>query len=135
MEADKQPLVLKKPVFITTKDLQPGSRVNMHLKVQSVNITRERKRYDGTLNRQADCVVGDEHHSVNLIARDEQLDIVKEGACITIRNANSNVFKEHMRLEVDKWAKIEITANNADKVTKVNASKNLSDVEYELVPS
>ena len=134
MESE-QPLTLKKAVFVTTKDLNPGSRVNMHLKVHSVTITRERKRYEGTLNRQAECVVGDEHNSVNLIAKDEQLDIIKEGAFITIRNAHANVVKEHMRLEVDRWAKVEITASNAYKVKSINVSKNLSDVEYELVPS
>ena len=133
MESEK--LVLKKPTFITTKDLNPGTRVNMHLKVNSVNITRERKRYEGTLNRQADCVVGDEHNCCSLIAKDEQLDIIKEGAFITIRNAHANVVKEHMRLEVDRWAKVEVCKDKSNHPKSVNTSKNLSDIEYELVPS
>jgi hypothetical protein len=35
------------------------------------------------------------------------LQVVKEGASITIRNAHANVVKEHMRIEVDRWAKVE----------------------------
>ena len=130
----QEPIVLKKPTFITCKDLQPGTRVTMHLKVESVNITRERRRYEGTVNRSADCVVGDEHGSAVLIAKDNQLDIVKEGALITIRNAHANVVKEHMRIEIDRWAKVETSAKDVPKVKTVNLSNNLSDIEYELVP-
>jgi replication factor A1 len=67
---------------------------------------------------------------VKLMAFDEQLDIIKEGAVITIRNANANVVKEHLRIEVDRWAKVEVSK---EKVGKVNTKKNHSDVEYELI--
>ena len=133
-DAKKEPIVLKKPTFITMKDLQPGTRVTMHLKVESVKITRERRRYEGTVNRSADCIVGDEHGCAVLIAKDDQLDIVKEGAFITIRNAHANVVREHMRIEVDRWAKVETTADVVAKVKSVNTKNNLSDIEYELVP-
>jgi hypothetical protein len=56
--------------------------------------------------------------------------VIKEGATITIRNAHSNVVKEHLRLEVDRWAKVEASIV---KVAQVNITRNLSDVEYELV--
>ena len=127
----QEPIVLKKPTFITMDDLQPGTRVNMNLKVQSVTITRERKRYEGTVNRSAECIVGDEHGCAVLVARDGQLDVVKEGANIIIRNAHANVVKEHMRIEVDKWAKVEV--DNKKSVKSVDKSNNLSDIEYELV--
>ena len=81
----------------------------MNLKVASVTITRERRRYEGTLNRSADVIVGDENGCCNLVAKDGQLDIIKEGGFITIRNANANVVREHLRLEIDRWAKIEVT--------------------------
>jgi len=57
--------------------------------------------------------------------------VIKEGAIITIRNAHTNVVKEHMRIEIDKWAKVEASK---ERIGKVNTSKNLSDIEYELVP-
>ena len=112
-------------------DLQPGTRVNMNLKVDSVTVTRERKRYEGTVNRSAECIVGDEMGCAVLIARDGQLDTVKEGACITIRNAHANVVKEHMRIEIDKWAKVEVDTKKSIK--NIDKSNNLSDIEYELV--
>ena len=64
------------------------------------------------------------------MAYDDQLDVVKEGAVITIRNAHAKVVKEHLRIEVDKWAKVEASK---EKISQVNLGKNLSDVEYELV--
>lgn len=82
------------------------------------------------MNRVAECIVGDEHGCAKMIAIDEQLNVVKEGATITIRNANSNVLKEHLRIEIDRWAKVEVSK---EKVGKVNLTKNHSDIEFELV--
>ena len=103
-----KPIVKTKPVFTTMADFQPGLRLNMNLRVVSVKLVRERKRYDGgSMNRVAECIVGDQHGCVKMMAFDNQLDIVKQGATITVRNANANVVKEHVRLEVDRWAKVE----------------------------
>ena len=93
-------------------------------------MTKERRRYDGSSIRQADCIVGDAYGCIKLIAKNEQIDIVKEGATITVRNCHANVVEEHLRLEVDKWGKIEPSTEKIDKVLQTN---NLSDVEYELV--
>ena len=126
---EKPPLT--KPEFINMSKLKPGTHVNMNLLVHSVRIIRERRRYDSnSLSRVAECVVGDEMGCVNLMAYDDQLDIVKEGAQITIRNVHANVVKEHLRLEIDKWAKVEPSSKN---VPSVNLSNNASAVEYELV--
>ena len=103
----------------------------MHLRVHSVRIIRQRQRYDGdSLNLVAECIVGDEHGCAKLMAYDRQLEVIKEGAIITIRNAHANVVKEHMRIEIDKWAKVEASR---ERIGKVNTNKNLSDIEYELV--
>ena len=95
-----------------------------------MKITKERKRYDGSLMREAIAVVGDQHGSVNFFLRDSQVDVVKEGTVITVRNAHANVKDEHLRLEVDKWAKVE---PSSQEVGKVNTANNASDVEYERV--
>ena len=116
------------------EQLQPGTRVTMHLKVDSIKIVRERRRYEGTVNKTAECIVGDEHGCAKMIAKDDQLDVVKEGAYITIRNAHANVVKEHMRIEIDRWAKVEVSADNVDKIKSINLQNRLSDIEYELVP-
>ena len=131
MQTPQQRPPLRKPVFITMSQLEPGNRVNMHLRVQSVRVIRERRRYDGgNLNRVAECIVGDPYGCVKMMAFDEQLDIVKEGQVITIRNAHANVVKEHLRLEVDRWAKVE---KSSEKIASINLSNNASDIEYELV--
>ena len=75
-------------------------------------------------------LVGDQYGCVNLVAKNEQLDVIKEGGVITVRNAHANVVGEHLRLEVDRWGKIE---SSSEKIDKVNTSNNLSEVEYELV--
>ena len=131
MEQSKR-VVLTKPTFINMGELQPGTRVTMHLRVHSVRVIRQRQRYDGdSLNLVAECIVGDEHGCAKLMAYDRQLEVIKEGTIITIRNANANVVKEHMRIEIDKWAKVE---PSKERIGQVNTSKNLSDIEYELVP-
>lgn len=56
---------------------------------------------------------------------------MKEGQIITIRNAHANVVKEHLRLEVDRWAKVEPSKERVSP--EVNLAKNASEIEYELV--
>jgi len=130
-QTQQQKPPLRKPVFITMSQLEPGTRVNMHLKVASVKIIRERKRYDGgAMNRVAECIVGDQYGCVKLMAYDEQLNIVKEGAIICIRNAHANVVKEHCRLEIDRWAKVESSTQN---IESVHLNNNMSNIAYELV--
>jgi len=36
-----------------------------------------------------------------------------------------------MHIEIDKWAKVEVSKQ---KIGAVNTNKNLSEIEYELVP-
>ena len=90
----------------------------------------DKKRYDGSSIRQAECLVGDEYGCVKFLAKDNQIEVAKVGSVIIVRNCHANVVKEHLRLEVDKWGKIE---PSREKIDSVDTSKNLSDVEYELV--
>lgn len=72
MVESKAKPALRKPTFITMADLEPGTRVTMHLRVHSVKIIRQRKRYDGgSMNRVGECIVGDEHGCVKLMAFDD----------------------------------------------------------------
>lgn len=99
-----------------------------------MNVTKEIRRYDGTWNRQAECVVGDEKGIVEFQATNDQLDAVKVGATITVRNALAKVMKEtgRIKLIVDKWGKVEASQS---KVSSVNHALNISSVEYVLVPT
>lgn len=58
------------------------------------------------------------------------VDVMKTGATVILRNAKIDLFKDTMRVAVDKWGRIEVT----DPVLfEVNRDNNLSLVEYELV--
>lgn len=53
-----------------------------------------------------------------------------QGDTVEIRNGKIEMFQGFMRLEVDKWGKI---VRSASPLADVNAAKNMSSVEYELV--
>lgn len=55
---------------------------------------------------------------------------MKTGATVILRNAKIDLFKDTMRMVVDRWGRIEVT----DPVSfEVNRGNNLSLIEYELV--
>jgi hypothetical protein len=66
----------------------------------------------------------------------DQIEKVQPGETITVRNGLAKVLKEtgRIKLIVDKWGKIE-TAASGINIASVNASNNISAVEYELVPA
>jgi replication factor A1 len=98
-------------------------------------VTKQIRRYDGTQIRQAECVVGDEQGVVDMLAINDQIDKVKVGEIITVRNGLAKVLKEtgRIKLIVDKWGKVE-TAQGVN-IGNINLSNNISGVEYELVPA
>ena len=98
-------------------------------------MTKQIRRYDGTQIRQAECVVGDDQGVVDMLAINDQIDKVKVGEVITVRNGLAKVLKEtgRIKLIVDKWGKVE-TAQGVN-IGNINLSNNISGVEYELVPA
>lgn len=59
-----------------------------------------------------------------------EVDLMKEGTTVTLRNAKIDMFKGSMRLAVDKWGRVEVTEPGNFTVKEDN---NLSLIEYELV--
>ncbi|KAM3196929.1 hypothetical protein ACQJBY_072554 [Aegilops geniculata] len=59
------------------------------------------------------------------------VEMVKPGNTVIFRNARIDMFKDTMRLAVDKWGLIEVVEEPAD--FKVNEDNNMSEIEYELV--
>ncbi|ONK81326.1 uncharacterized protein A4U43_C01F27840 [Asparagus officinalis] len=125
---------LRKPVFTKVDQLRPGtSGHTLTVKVVSSKMVLQKGRPDGSQVRQtriAECLVGDETGMIVFTARNEQVDLMKEGATVTLRNAKIDMFKGSMRLAVDKWGRVEPT--DAANFT-VKEDNNLSLVEYELV--
>lgn len=61
---------------------------------------------------------------------EDDVDVVKQGASIEVHNGRTEVFKEYMRLAIDKWGKI---VPSSTPVKEVNLSHNVSNVPYERV--
>ena len=97
-------------------------------------MTKQIRRYDGSQIRQADCVVGDEFGVMDMLALNDQIDKVRQGDTITVRNGLAKVLREtgRIKLIIDKWGKVE-TASSDVKIPSVDTSNNISAVEYELV--
>ncbi|CAN4087249.1 unnamed protein product [Withania somnifera] len=135
----------KKPVFVKVESLKPGTHGhNLTVKVVDSNPVKSTGgggggvrggRSSASLNSRApprisECLVGDETGSILFTARNEQVDLMKPGATVIIRNAKIDMFKGSMRLAVDKWGRVEVTE---PATIAVNEQNNLSLVEYELV--
>ncbi|XP_057540011.1 uncharacterized protein At4g28440-like [Amaranthus tricolor] len=123
---------LRKPTFIKVYELKPGtSGHNLTVKVLSSNIKKGRSVSQNLRQtRIAECIIGDETGTIIFTARNDQVDLMKPGSTVNVRNAKIDMFKGTMRLVVDKWGLIEVTEPATFTVKEDN---NLSLVEYELV--
>ncbi|KAL6999567.1 hypothetical protein U1Q18_000726 [Sarracenia purpurea var. burkii] len=125
---------LRKPVFVKIDNLKPGtSGHTLTVKVMDSNTVLQKGRSVSQHLRQtriAECLVGDETGVVLFTARNDQVDLMKPGATVILRNAKIDMFKGSMRLAVDKWGRVEVTEPASFVVKEDN---NLSLVEYELV--
>ncbi|KZV53227.1 hypothetical protein F511_21484 [Dorcoceras hygrometricum] len=129
---------LRKPVFVKVDSLKPGTTGHtIIVKVVNSNTVLNKKprnpNFRGPQNqntRIAECLVGDETGTILFTARNEQVELMKPGNTVILRNAKIDMFKGSMRLAVDKWGLVEVT-EPANFVVKED--NNLSLVEYELV--
>ncbi|XP_010469416.1 PREDICTED: uncharacterized protein At4g28440-like [Camelina sativa] len=128
----------RKPVFVKVDQLKPGtSGHTLTVKVVDQNSVTKKPTGGGASSsshlrpaRISECLVGDETACILFTARNDQVDLMKPGATVNIRNAKIDMFKGSMRLAVDKWGRIEVTEPVDITVKEDN---NLSLVEYELV--
>ncbi|XP_028777478.1 uncharacterized protein At4g28440-like [Neltuma alba] len=126
----------RKPVFVKVDQLKPGTNGHtLVVKVLSANTVLQKGRPSNSSQSLrptliAECLVGDETGTILFTARNEQVDLMKPGTTVILRNAKIDMFKGSMRLAVDKWGRIEVT-DPAKFVVKED--NNLSLVEYELV--
>eukprot|EP00029_Vermamoeba_vermiformis_P005185 TRINITY_DN1731_c0_g1_i1.p2 TRINITY_DN1731_c0_g1~~TRINITY_DN1731_c0_g1_i1.p2 ORF type:complete len:141 (-),score=42.68 TRINITY_DN1731_c0_g1_i1:206-607(-) len=123
---------LKKPVFSKVENLKPGQsdRLNVLAKVEKSTVVLDKTRVDGNKIRVAEVIIGDETASIILTARNEQIDLLKPGSLVEVRNVKVEMFNDaFMRIVVDKWGKIIPSSEPAN--FNVNLDNNLSSVEYE----
>jgi len=125
---------MRKPVFTKVDQLRPGTTGHtLTVKVVTAKMVLQKGRPDGSQVRQmriAECLVGDETGVIVFTARNDQVDLMKAGSAVILRNAKIDMFRGSMRLAVDKWGRVEVTE---DADFKVKEDNNLSLVEYELV--
>ncbi|XP_027172838.1 uncharacterized protein At4g28440-like [Coffea eugenioides] len=125
---------LRKPVFVKVDNLKPGTNGHtLVVKVLSSKTVLQRGKSVSPHLRNtniAECLVGDETACILFTARNDQVDVMKPGTTVILRNAKIDMFKGTMRLAVDKWGRIEVTQPAEFDVKEDN---NLSLIEYELV--
>ncbi|CAA2955122.1 Hypothetical predicted protein [Olea europaea subsp. europaea] len=101
---------LRKPVFVKVESLKPGTNGHTLLvKVVNSNMVLQKGRAVSPHAhniRIAECVVGDDTGTILFTARNDQVDLVKPGTSVILRNAKIDMFKGTMRLAVDKWGRI-----------------------------
>ncbi|XP_072966407.1 uncharacterized protein At4g28440-like [Typha angustifolia] len=126
----------RKPVFTKVDQLKPGTTGHtLTAKVLSSKTVLNKGRAAAPAahvrpTRIAECLIGDETGTIVFTARNEQVDLMKPGDTVILRNAKIDMFKGSMRLAVDKWGRVEVTEPASFTVKEDN---NLSLVEYELV--
>merc|ERR1712224_408942 len=88
-------------------DIKAGRHCyNVYCRVVELN-TSELTKFNGEVIRIADGIVGDETAISNFRLVGDNVDKVKPEMVISIRNGRSEVVDEHIRLEVDKFGKIQ----------------------------
>lgn len=108
-------------------------RHTITVKVVDTKMMMQRSHPDGLQpcqKRIAESLVRDETGVIIVTARNDQIDLMKEGSTIILRNAKIDMIEGSMRLTVNRWGRIEVTEPTTFSVKKDN---NLSLIQYELV--
>ncbi|CAN8291735.1 unnamed protein product [Cochlearia groenlandica] len=92
--------------------------------------SRENGGHQARQMRISECIVGDETGVIVFTARNDQVDLMKEGSSVTLRNAKIDIYKGSMRLAVEKRGRVEVTEPVSFKVKE---ETNMSLIEYELI--
>jgi len=124
--AEAAPVVKKQATFTNIKEVQPQAQgLNLQVKVVSM---------EPVLGATPMCtaVVGDASGIATLVVKGEaQVGLIKEDASLVLRNASVRMFNGFVRLQVDRWGKLELS-EEAFAFTP-NKDHDISATEYELV--
>jgi replication factor A1 len=127
MTSPEQP---QAPASVKVEILNPQSRqLNLTVKVVSKGEVRETiSRADGSTHKVADALVGDETGSIYMTLWDDNIDKVKEGDVIDIKNGYVSLFRGSMRLNTGRFGSFEASQGT---IAEVNDKNNLSNKTYE----
>jgi len=121
----------RQPVDAKIGELSPQSRaVNILAKVISKSEVRNIPTgKDGQPHKVSDALVADETGCVYLTLWDDNIDKVKDGDTIAIKNGYINLFKGNMRLNIGRYGTLEIS--DQALAGEVNTENNVSNQVYE----
>ncbi|MGB9758383.1 MAG: single-stranded DNA-binding protein [Thermoproteota archaeon] len=114
---------------VKVADLSPSSKsVNIAVKVVNVGETREvTDRISGKTNKIAEALVGDETGTVLLTLWNENIDKVKQGDTIEVKNGYVGFFKGSMRLNVGRQGQV---LPSDVKIESVNEENKMSEKDF-----
>ena len=112
-------------------ELTPDSRaVNVLAKTVSKSEVRNiAVGRDGASHRVCDALVADETGSVYLTLWDDNIELVSEGATVSVKNGYVNLFRGNMRLNIGRYGTLEVLDEPFEG--EVNTENNMSDQTYE----
>jgi replication factor A1 len=119
------------PVDVKVGELNPSSRaVNVLAKIVSKSEIRNiAAGRDGAPHKVSDALIGDETGSVYLTLWDDNIEKVKEGDTVLVKNGYVNLFRGNIRLNIGKYGTLEISEQAL--AGEVNTENNVSSKVYE----
>jgi replication factor A1 len=121
----------RQPVDVKIGELTPQSRaVNVLAKTVSKSEIRSiAAGRDGEAHRVCDALIGDETGCVYLTLWDDNIEKVKEGDVINVKNGYVNLFRGNIRLNIGRYGTLEIS--DQALAGEVNTEKNVSSQVFE----
>jgi replication factor A1 len=119
------------PVNAKVGELTPNSKaVNVTVKVVSKGEVRSTTSgRDYSEHKVLEALVGDETGCIYLNLWDDNIEKVKEGETISIKNGYVNLFRGYMRLNIGRYGSFETVTE--PQITNVNSENNVSSKQYE----
>jgi len=119
----------KKARFHIVSKINPDSAgLNLKLKV-----VEEPNVIETKAGKIWEVLCGDATGTVVVSLRENQKDVAKKDAVIILRNCAAKMVSRHVRMAVDKWGKVEASDEPMEAAVEMDAKKNVSSTEYELV--
>jgi replication factor A1 len=111
------------------EELNPASRgVDVLVKILEVNPSREVSTRDGSSHSVAEALVGDETGCVLLSLWDDDIQRVKVGQTVSIKNGYVTLFRGSIRLNVGRYGTLEPATED---IPQVNMDNNISNRSYD----
>lgn len=85
-------------------------------------------RRDGTTNRVADVIVGDNTGTVVISAWNETIDKLEPGVTYDLSNAHTGLYRGHLRLKLNRESVLE---QSEESIDEINEENDISSVNHQ----